>query len=118
MSEAADVCPNVTFKAREIQTLSTFQGDAFMLATVFATAVFATVGGDDLLTIRAAGAVAHRTPNTITRWIRAGELPATGEGRATRILRTDLLRYLTRGGPRSVEPSPEARARAALERRR
>lgn len=53
-------------------------------------------GGDTLSTDEAA-AVADRDPKTVRRWLAAGELPSTKRGRAHRIRRDDLARFLAGG---------------------
>ncbi len=73
----------------------------------------ALVAGDDqplkLLSIGEAAALVKATtgrgsPRTIARWIRSGDLAATGEHKATRIRRTDLIALLERGSRRAVSP--------------
>ncbi len=53
----------------------------------------------EFLTVREAAAYLKATPNTITIWCRAGQLPAIKIGRQWRISRKELDRMVTR--PRS-----------------
>jgi excisionase family DNA binding protein len=49
----------------------------------------------ELLTVKQAAAVAQVAPATIRRWIRTGYLNAHHAGRAVRIKRVDLERFLS-----------------------
>ncbi|MGQ9674713.1 MAG: helix-turn-helix domain-containing protein [Chloroflexota bacterium] len=64
-----------------------------------------TIG--EFLTVKEAAAYLKATPNTITIWCRAGQLPAIKIGRQWRISRKELDRMVTRrfGGGK---PRPSA----------
>jgi excisionase family DNA binding protein len=49
----------------------------------------------DLLNVRQAARLVHRTPETIRRWVWAGRLPAQRDGRRLLVARADLLRMTT-----------------------
>jgi len=53
-------------------------------------------GATPLLDVRAAAALAGRSPETIRRWVWAGRLPAQRQGRKLLVSRVDLIR-LTSG---------------------
>jgi excisionase family DNA binding protein len=62
---------------------------------------------DELLPIARAAEIAHVSAATVSRWIRAGGLAATGTGKSTRVARSDLVAFLQRGGRRVVDVDPE-----------
>jgi excisionase family DNA binding protein len=48
----------------------------------------------DLLSIRQAAALVHRTPETVRRWVWSGRLPAQRDGRRLLVARADLVRLV------------------------
>lgn len=64
----------------------------------------------EFLTVKEAATYLKATPNTITIWCRAGQIPAIKIGRQWRISKKELDRMVTRrfgNGRRSTSISPE-----------
>jgi excisionase family DNA binding protein len=65
---------------------------------------------DEYLSPRRAAQLADVAPATIRRWIREGRLASTSAGRAIRVCRSELERFLRRDGRSHDDLTPEAAA--------
>jgi excisionase family DNA binding protein len=66
-----------------------------------------TSDAPELLTIPEAAEHARVIPGTIRRWIRAGRLASTGEGKLLRVRRVDLDAVLAGGAEQGVDEIAE-----------
>ena len=65
---------------------------------------------DEYLSTREAAEIAHVTPGTIRRWLRAKRITKHVAGTRVRIRRAELERYLS-GSPMNETPTEKARRR-------